>query len=232
MNPEKLLNDYLTRNSVGRYLNMELDHLTYTKIYCSNCKKSKKVFDEKYQNTKIICREQMGCIGDCNFFYPVDDITERLKKLIQSKPEEFTYKKEVDEKMKGKLRKGIEIPDGVHEGTIVSEDLREQEFQGQTIRYLDFKVSMDDVDKDQTVKFGVPYTEEPTERSQFGKLLSKLGVDLDSAFNTEKDVIGKKIRYQTTTDDKGYAKVVLDTIKGVLMRPTLCVGHYRYDSYL
>lgn len=119
----------------------------------------------------------------------------------------------MNEKMvKGKLVKGKKIPDGVHTGTIEEEEIRKTEYQNKEVVYIDFKVSVDDMDN-QTVKFGYPYYENPSDQSGMGKFLQHMGIDIEKGFDTEKDVVGQKIQYQTMTDDSGFARVIPDSIK-------------------
>lgn len=116
------------------------------------------------------------------------------------------------QKMKGTLEEGVKIPDGVHTGTVVSEELRTVQHNGDEFQYLDFRVSIDDVEEVETLKFGVPYKEKPSINSNFGQLLLQLGVDI-GGFDTEKDVVGQQIQYQTITDKKGMARIVIESIK-------------------
>lgn len=158
-------------------------------VYCNRCLRKNR------------CWNRSAYVNQCTRFIPNDDIR---NKLIKSFNEE--------EKMKGKLKEGVKVPEGVHTGTIVEEELRQLEHKGNTIEYLDFKVTVDDFDDVESLKFGVPFSEEPTLYSKYGKLLALCGADLGD-FDTEKDIIGKKIRYQTTNDDNGFARVIFDSIK-------------------
>jgi len=139
------------------------------------------------------------------------------RKLLNSKQKnKGTWKYENNEektKMKGNLVEAVVVPDGLHKGSILDENLKEVVLpNGKITQYLDFKVSVDDFKEVESLKFGVPWYETPNELSALGVLLQNLGVDLGE-FDTSIDIIGKKIQYLTNTDKNGYAKIIIKSIK-------------------
>lgn len=204
------LYNYLRMQKIGEYPMYNLECNAFIDIYCKRCVYSNfRVVTSKASGNnsrRFFCINKDGCIGDCKGFYPKD---ERVIRNIELQIKE----KEVEEKMKGILTKGVSIPDGIHKGKIVSEEIRDIEYQGRMISYLDFKVTYDETEN--TIKFGFPHYANPSEKSSLGRFLAKMGVALEEEFDTEKDILGKSIQYQTITDDSGFAKVIIDTIKKI-----------------
>lgn len=195
-----------------------------TGVHCIRCKHGIWKHDSKKNRQCMVGCMSKECGNGC-IYHPYQkwyldrkwsEASINYRKLLDSKNNKWRYKTtEEKTKMKGKLEEAVSVPDGLHTGSILGEELREVTLpDGKKTEYLDFKVSVDDFKDVESLKFGVPWYNIPTEKSSLGILLTALGVPLGN-FDTEKDIVGKKIQYLTNTDKKGYAKVLLESVKPV-----------------
>lgn len=111
--------------------------------------------------------------------------------------------------MKTKLNKSLSIPDGKHKGKIADIEYRFEPF-----KYADLYLTVEDVDirrgdgELMVVKYGVPFGEKVTEKSELGKLLLAFGYKLDTGKDIEIDELkGKRVSFQTLENEKGFPDV-------------------------
>jgi len=107
----------------------------------------------------------------------------------------------------------INIPDGIHKGTISKIEYRELPYQ-----YTDVFIKMDDSDFE--MKYGCPTL--LSENSKLGRLLIAFGetFEKDKKSSPEKVLMNKKVEFMTLTkkskkDDREYAEIVEDSIKPI-----------------
>jgi len=102
------------------------------------------------------------------------------------------------------------IPDGVHKGVITKVESVER--GEKKYPYTEITVKADDAEMDLRVSF--PSTVSTS--TSLGKLLEMFGVKLEvgSKINPETILKGKRIAFQTTTDEKkGYSRIMKETVK-------------------
>jgi len=98
---------------------------------------------------------------------------------------------------------------GEHEGIVVEVEPRTTNYKGQEIKYVDIHIKCDD----KNIKAGYP--DFTSETSMLGKLLSRFGADVKTGTNIDMGEILNQTRvlFQTTTDEKGYARIDRATLK-------------------
>ncbi len=97
------------------------------------------------------------------------------------------------------------IEDGLHEGTIIDVEYRDQPF-----KYTDLVISFGD---NQRIKAGYPSFITPV--NKLGKLLDTFGaaIEVGNDINPKEILKGKKCTFMTMTSDKGFANVVPGSLK-------------------
>lgn len=122
------------------------------------------------------------------------------------------------------VKSGSGIEDGLHIGTIKALDENEREGtdkQGKKVKfsYTDIIISVDGTETDgepKELKYGCPTPKGGTinPKSKLGKILS-LFVNLEEGapIDTEQILIGKKIQFQTSTNDNGFSEILDKSIK-------------------
>lgn len=124
-------------------------------------------------------------------------------------------------KMEYEMKKGLVIPDGVHIGHIVDEEVRSQQWNGKEISYQDLVVSVEDTlsQDGKPIQIKVSYPASLTENSALNKLLERLGIRLKIGERFDsKTLVGRKVAYQTMTKktDRGeFAEILKETLKAV-----------------
>lgn len=122
--------------------------------------------------------------------------------------------------VKAIVNKVVDIPDGLHMGTIRNTKLRKTDDYGD---YLDFDIEVSDV-KDGKINFSMPLN--ISIKSDLGKLLMTLGYPVakhvDESIETDDIVLGRKITFLVNNvsvkDDDGkvkgvFPRVLKETIK-------------------
>ena len=163
-----------------------------TKITCSSCKT---LYDTKNRITHARLRE--------------DESRVLLKYLEQE-----------EQKMEYEMKKGLVIPDGVHVGKIVAEEVRNVQWNGKEVSYQDLELTDDSILVDnKPIRLRVSYPANLSENSALYKTLERLGVRLNIGEKFDsKTLVGRKVAYQTMTKktDRGeFAEVLKDTVKAV-----------------
>lgn len=105
--------------------------------------------------------------------------------------------------MKLQVQPSTKLKDGAHEGVIIGIEYREQPH-----KYTEIIIECEST----RTKYGLPTIVSPD--SRLGKLLLAFGFHLDIGSEIEPEVlIGKKCKFLSNTNDKGYPVVVKDTLK-------------------
>lgn len=108
--------------------------------------------------------------------------------------------------MKIKIAEGIKIDEGKHFGKIVDVIARDEPFD-----YLDVVVSVDSMKKNDgtpvCIKYGMPLDTTKSSRSKLGMFAAAFGIAVGGELDTE-TLKGRDVEYITTTDEKGYARIV------------------------
>lgn len=99
------------------------------------------------------------------------------------------------------------LDDGVHEGAIIEIQERTEPYE-----YVDLIIESEG----SRVKAGYPATINPV--SNLGKLLTRFGVELkiDEEIDVEKTLVGKKVKFQTMTEERDgmkFSKVISTSVK-------------------
>ncbi len=135
------------------------------------------------------------------------------------KQEELKEKQEVEEDtvrmpVMATVKDIKEIEEGVHSGEITDISVREVKFDANVVKYLDIVIqtmSKDGTDVD--IRTSCPLN--VSVKSDLGILLKALGEVLKpkEEIDLTKALIGKKVIFQTTNNDKGYADVLKETLR-------------------
>lgn len=121
-------------------------------------------------------------------------------------------------KMDIPVEESMSIPDGIHKGEIV--DIKQRDYP--TYSYIDFIMTVDKLKNSEgkqiTLKAGFPLP--ATVNSSLGKFLTVMGFNLVAGKklkDVEKELMGKKIQYQTNQeqgkDGNIYSNILKNTIK-------------------
>lgn len=105
--------------------------------------------------------------------------------------------------MKLTVQASTKLKDGLHEGVITAVEYREKPHE-----YTDFIIESEKCQ----IKAGYPTFVSPD--SKLGKFLISFGLNLEIGNDIEPEVlIGKKVQFQSMTNDKGYPVIIRDTLK-------------------
>lgn len=121
-----------------------------------------------------------------------------------------------------KVKEVKTIPEGRHEGTIVSVIRRNPE-SDKTAKfdYTDYNIRLDNIDSQPTIRYGVPteisidQSGEP--RTNHAKLLKQIGFKLSGSIDTDK-AIGMKVSVLVQNEESGrgtFATVVDGSVKRI-----------------
>ncbi|MCD6436468.1 MAG: hypothetical protein J7L15_08850 [Clostridiales bacterium] len=118
--------------------------------------------------------------------------------------------------LKLKVKKSVQIEDGMHKGEII--EVKKSE--NTEFNYIDVVITLDDLKKEDgspfTLRYGCPAN--LSALSKLGRLLTAVGVDLEEnkEIDVEKELLHKKISYMTVTEntkDGSFARIVPESIK-------------------
>lgn len=122
-----------------------------------------------------------------------------------------------------KVKEVKTIPEGRHEGTIISV-IRRDPVTDKTAKfdYTDYNIQLDNVENKPIIKYGVPSevsvdgtTGEP--RTNHAKILKQLGINLKGTIDTDK-VVGMRVSVLVQNEESGrgtFATVVEGSIKRI-----------------
>lgn len=175
-----------------------------TILKCEDCL-SQNVFYDKQTFFEV------KSVKEYKLFAPVKFKCKFCRKINQINKKNILLNIEISEVNKNEkmalnrtVKEVVEIEEKRHEGSILNVEERKSIYQGKEICYIDFTVSVDDMDNDVTLRVGYP--DNLSNKSGLGIFLLKLGMDItpNSELDIE-DVKGKKISYTTVNQetDKG-----------------------------
>lgn len=164
-----------------------MDNFIY-QIKCDKCSNLTDIYlSEDWINQIYLVTKKIKCIN-CGHYIIMDDI--KRKEVLKTKKMALNRT----------VKETIEIEEKRHEGEILSVEERKSIYQGKEICYIDFTVSVDDMENDVTLRLGYP--DNLSNKSGLGIFLMKLGLDISPNSDIDiEGVIGKKISYSTTNQE-------------------------------
>lgn len=128
--------------------------------------------------------------------------------MSEEEPKENTNDFEVE------VKPVVSIADGAHKGVIVEVSERLADIKGKSIKYVDVFIETKDMNGEiAKIKFSMP--ERVSEKTDLGILLQKMGAKLipNEKIKPAKILIGKKITFNTRTNENDFAEVDKKSIK-------------------
>lgn len=103
---------------------------------------------------------------------------------------------------------------GVHSGEITDLKTRAVKVKDGEVQYVDVTIKTES-EEGEEIEITAGYPNKVTRRSMLGKLLKRVGLELEPGqkVNLEEILVGEEVRFQVRENDKGYADVIRDTVQ-------------------